>query len=191
MNTSTLFAICVTLSIRHGAGADAGQRTAHRCESETGPTVPGGAIAKSLEQEVGAGRGDVHTAQSSIYLVQARSGAGDPARPPGVPAQIHGRAGSGAASECERERRDPRRTTRWAPDSSTAALAATAGLVARRAPAATWSRVPTVAMRRTCSASGSSRCWVTRSRTTCALSALSAIAALPRAHARPGTACRW
>jgi hypothetical protein len=44
-------------------------------ESQTGPTVPGGAIAKSLEQQVGAGRGDVLAAQSSAYLIKR-----DPAR---------------------------------------------------------------------------------------------------------------
>jgi hypothetical protein len=43
--------------------------------SQTGPTVPGGAIDKSLEQQIGAGRGDLHTPQSSLYLIKR-----DPAR---------------------------------------------------------------------------------------------------------------
>src|SRR5262245_41045083 len=43
--------------------------------SQTGPTVPGGAINKSLEQQIGAGRGDVHTPQSSVYVIKR-----DPAR---------------------------------------------------------------------------------------------------------------
>ena len=38
--------------------------------SQTGPTVPGGAIDKSLEQQIGAGRGDLHTPQSSVYLIK-------------------------------------------------------------------------------------------------------------------------
>jgi len=43
--------------------------------TQTTPSVPGGAIAKSLEQEVGAGRGDEHTPGSSEYII-----ARDPAR---------------------------------------------------------------------------------------------------------------
>src|SRR5262249_26653582 len=43
--------------------------------SQTGPTVPGGAINKSIEQQIGAGRGDLHTPQSSVYLIKR-----DPAR---------------------------------------------------------------------------------------------------------------
>jgi hypothetical protein len=43
--------------------------------TQTGPTVPGGAIGKSLEQQIGAGRGDVNTPQSSFYIL-----ARDPAR---------------------------------------------------------------------------------------------------------------
>jgi len=43
--------------------------------TETSPTVPGGQIAKSLEEQVGAGQGDEFTEQSSIYLIKR-----DPAR---------------------------------------------------------------------------------------------------------------
>ena len=44
-------------------------------ETQTTPNVPGGAIGKSLEQQIGAGRGDAFTAGSSIYLIRR-----DPAR---------------------------------------------------------------------------------------------------------------
>lgn len=44
-------------------------------ETQTAPNVPGGAIGKSLEQQIGAGRGDEHTPGSSIYLIKR-----DPAR---------------------------------------------------------------------------------------------------------------
>jgi len=44
-------------------------------DSQVSPTVPLGTIAKSLEQQVGAGRGDSTTPQSSIYLIER-----DPAR---------------------------------------------------------------------------------------------------------------
>ena len=37
-------------------------------ETQITPNVPGGAIAKSLEQQIGAGRGDEFTPGSSIYL---------------------------------------------------------------------------------------------------------------------------
>jgi hypothetical protein len=37
--------------------------------TQTTPNVPGGAIGKSLEQQVGAGRGDELTPGSSIYLI--------------------------------------------------------------------------------------------------------------------------
>jgi hypothetical protein len=43
--------------------------------TQTTPNVPGGAIGKSLQQQVGAGRGDKFTAGSSIYLIKR-----DPAR---------------------------------------------------------------------------------------------------------------
>ena len=38
--------------------------------TQTTPNVPGGAIGKSLQQQVGAGRGDKFTAGSSIYLIK-------------------------------------------------------------------------------------------------------------------------
>ncbi len=44
-------------------------------ETQISPHVPGGAIGKSLEEQVGAGRGDRFTPGSSIYLIQR-----DPAR---------------------------------------------------------------------------------------------------------------
>ncbi|MCG8589301.1 MAG: thiol oxidoreductase-like protein [Proteobacteria bacterium] len=44
-------------------------------ETQTTPNVPGGAIAKSLEQQVGTGQGDVDTPGSSVYLIKR-----DPAR---------------------------------------------------------------------------------------------------------------
>ena len=44
-------------------------------ETQVSPTVPGGTIGKSLEEQVGAGRGDVTTPQSSVYLIKR-----DPAR---------------------------------------------------------------------------------------------------------------
>jgi len=44
-------------------------------ETQVTPTVPGGTIGKSLEEQVGAGRGDSVTPQSAIYLIQR-----DPAR---------------------------------------------------------------------------------------------------------------
>jgi hypothetical protein len=43
--------------------------------TQTGPTVPGGAIQKSLEQQIGVGRGDIDMPQSSLYTI-----ARDPAR---------------------------------------------------------------------------------------------------------------
>ena len=43
--------------------------------SQVSPTVPGGTIARSLEQQIGPGRGDASTAQSSVYLIKR-----DPAR---------------------------------------------------------------------------------------------------------------
>ena len=43
--------------------------------TQTNPTVPGGAIGKSLEEQIGAGRGDAVTPGSSIYLIRR-----DPAR---------------------------------------------------------------------------------------------------------------
>jgi hypothetical protein len=43
--------------------------------TQTGPTVPGGAINKSIEQQISVGRGDVNTPQSSAYLIKR-----DPAR---------------------------------------------------------------------------------------------------------------
>lgn len=44
-------------------------------ETQVTPTVPGGTIGKSLEEQIGAGRGDSVTPQSSVYLIQR-----DPAR---------------------------------------------------------------------------------------------------------------
>ncbi len=44
-------------------------------ESQTQPQVPGGAIAKSLEEQIGAGHGDAFEYGSSVYLVKR-----DPAR---------------------------------------------------------------------------------------------------------------
>src|SRR5215470_7419347 len=43
--------------------------------TQTGPTVPGGAIGKSIDQQIGAGRGDIYLPQSSQYII-----ARDPAR---------------------------------------------------------------------------------------------------------------
>src|SRR5437879_630732 len=43
--------------------------------TQTTPSVPGGAIAKSLQQQIGAGQGDVNTPGSSVYLIKR-----DPAR---------------------------------------------------------------------------------------------------------------
>jgi hypothetical protein len=43
--------------------------------TQTGPTVPGGAIQKSLDQQIGVGRGDIDAPQSSLYTI-----ARDPAR---------------------------------------------------------------------------------------------------------------
>ena len=43
--------------------------------TQTTPNVPGGAIGKSLEQQVGTGRGDEFTSGSSLYLIKR-----DPAR---------------------------------------------------------------------------------------------------------------
>lgn len=44
-------------------------------ETQTSPNVPGGAIGKSLEEQIGTGRGDELTPGSSIYLIRR-----DPAR---------------------------------------------------------------------------------------------------------------
>lgn len=44
-------------------------------ETQTSPHVPGSAIAKSLEEQIGAGQGDVDTYGSSVYLIKR-----DPAR---------------------------------------------------------------------------------------------------------------
>ena len=43
--------------------------------TQTSPNIPGGAIGKSLEEQIGAGRGDELTPGSSIYLIRR-----DPAR---------------------------------------------------------------------------------------------------------------
>ena len=43
--------------------------------TQTGPTVPGGAIAKSLAEQIGTGSGDTYTYGSSAYLIKR-----DPAR---------------------------------------------------------------------------------------------------------------
>ena len=43
--------------------------------TQTEPNVPGGTIGKSLQQQIGAGRGDEFTPGSSLYLI-----ARDPAR---------------------------------------------------------------------------------------------------------------
>ena len=44
-------------------------------KTQTTPNVPGGAIAKSLQQQIGAGQGDINTLGSSYYII-----ARDPAR---------------------------------------------------------------------------------------------------------------
>ncbi len=44
-------------------------------QSQTTPNVPGGAIAKSLQQQIGAGQGDIFTPGSSFYNMTR-----DPAR---------------------------------------------------------------------------------------------------------------
>ena len=44
-------------------------------ETQTTPNVPGGAIAKSLEEQVGVGHGDEFTYGSAVYLIKR-----DPAR---------------------------------------------------------------------------------------------------------------
>jgi hypothetical protein len=49
---------------------------------------PGGCIAKSLSQQIGAGQGDAYTPWSSIYLIK-RDPARDTARPAALPTQIH------------------------------------------------------------------------------------------------------
>ena len=43
--------------------------------TQTTPNVPGGAIGKSLQEQIGAGRGDANTPGSSLYLIKR-----DPAR---------------------------------------------------------------------------------------------------------------
>jgi hypothetical protein len=53
--------------------ADAGAQLTDA--TQTGPTVPGGAIGKSLGQQVGAGHGDEFTPGSAVYLIKR-----DPAR---------------------------------------------------------------------------------------------------------------
>jgi hypothetical protein len=42
--------------------------------TQTTPNVPGGAIAKSLEQQIGTGRGDAFTPGSSVYLIKRDPG---------------------------------------------------------------------------------------------------------------------
>lgn len=37
--------------------------------TQTTPNVPGGAIAKSLEQQIGAGQGNIVTPGSSFYII--------------------------------------------------------------------------------------------------------------------------
>ena len=44
-------------------------------QTQTTPNVPGGAIGKSLQQQIGAGQGDINTPGSSLYVI-----ARDPAR---------------------------------------------------------------------------------------------------------------
>jgi Di-haem oxidoreductase, putative peroxidase len=63
---STLAAVLLLASNAHAQLTDVSQTT---------PNVPGGAIGKSLAAQIGAGRGDVMTPGSSIYLIKR-----DPAR---------------------------------------------------------------------------------------------------------------
>jgi hypothetical protein len=64
----SLLALCLA-ALPSSAGAQLTDAT------QTFPVVPGGQIAKSLEEQVGAGQGDVFTERSSVYLIKR-----DPAR---------------------------------------------------------------------------------------------------------------
>ena len=137
--------------------------------TQIGPTVAGGAINKSLAQEIGAGRGDVITPDSSLFIIER-----DPFRAIRRGRQLFQRKftvaqGFGPRTDDgignielvggDPTRRRPRRQLR---------RAATAGRAARPASAATSSRVPTAATRPTSSGSACRRCSPTRSPPTCA-----------------------
>ncbi len=65
----TLSIVSIALLFGHGARAQLTD------ETQTTPHVPGGAIAKSLEQQIGSGHGDESTFGSAVYLIKR-----DPAR---------------------------------------------------------------------------------------------------------------
>ena len=52
-------------------------RTAHG-PNPNDPNVPGGAMGKSPQQQIGAGQGDINTPESSLLSHRARSRARDP-----------------------------------------------------------------------------------------------------------------
>src|SRR5437870_704191 len=69
--TSSVFALFASTTILVAGNANAQLTDV----TQTTPSVPGGAIGKSLQQQIGTGRGDVNTPGSSIYLIKR-----DPAR---------------------------------------------------------------------------------------------------------------
>ena len=114
------------------------------------PNIANEGIAKSLEQ-IGAGRGDWTTPDSSSFII-----ARDPFRAIRRGRQLFQRKftrGRARARSPATARRSSTRTSRSARAWPTAAPRATAGRAARPASAATSSRGPTAATRRTCSAS--------------------------------------
>ena len=158
------------------------------------PNAIDAGIQKSLEEQIGAGRGDRFTPDSSRFLIARDPFRAIAPRPAALPAQVHARAGprpahrrrrrrhrqSDATSIGRRARRQLRRLSR-------------AATRLGRQSAATSSRAPTAATPRTCSASGCRRCWPTRSPATCGRSATTALnrrGAARRAGPRRGCAAR-
>lgn len=66
LGKAAIFSCLLSTSLLHAGLTD---------ETQTTPNVSGGAIAKSLEQQVGAGHGDAFTYGSAVYLIKR-----DPAR---------------------------------------------------------------------------------------------------------------
>jgi hypothetical protein len=63
------------------------------------PNAEDAGIQKSLEEQVGGGRGDMMTSDSLALYYRARSVPGHSAGTPGVPAQVHDGPRSGAACQ--------------------------------------------------------------------------------------------
>ena len=139
------------------------------------PNTVGAGIYKSLEEQIGAGRGDILTPDSSLLSDCARSVSRDRARPAALSAQIHQAQGVGPRTDDGDG--DVQSDSSIGAGLPTAVRRVTADRAARPAVGVTSSRDPTVATRRICSAWGCRRCWPTRSRTTCGRSATATLGA--------------